>query len=324
MSLYKLDTLADRAEGQGSRVGAREGVRREGGRRSRRRREARGRPRPSRPRRSPLTCRTSTCRTGASLVNDDFDIPSEVDEFWTKLRTKVIPSLKKKPAVVDRSAAQRAAGGSQADRAAGARGAGQGRRRREAARSVTVLSAYKQGYSWLYDVVRPALAGQGGRSDHDQVRRDRAAGGLDAAGHVRADAAGCWSFTRSTRSWPTELKIDLKKIHFEKTPIGSPAYEVIATAQRRRRAVPAHVRAEVRRAAVLRSFSRLRARPRHHRLDQGRCGRHASSIDERIETDPGALLGSLPGEDAAGALRPRDGAQQRQAARRKMRRSSAS
>ena len=30
----------------------------------------------------------------------------------------------------------------------------------EKATSVTVLSAYKQGYSWLYDVVRPALAGK--------------------------------------------------------------------------------------------------------------------------------------------------------------------
>jgi len=30
----------------------------------------------------------------------------------------------------------------------------------ERSTSVTVLSAYKQGYSWLYDVVRPALEGQ--------------------------------------------------------------------------------------------------------------------------------------------------------------------
>ena len=36
----------------------------------------------------------------------------------------------------------------------------------------------------------------------------------------------------------TELKIDLKNIHFEMAPIGSPAYEVIATATRRRAAAP--------------------------------------------------------------------------------------
>ena len=51
MSLYKLDKLADAAEGQGSGVGAREGVRREGRRRPRRRREARRRPTRSRRRR---------------------------------------------------------------------------------------------------------------------------------------------------------------------------------------------------------------------------------------------------------------------------------
>ena len=31
---------------------------------------------------------------GRVLVADDFDIPSEVDEFWTKLRTRVVPALK--------------------------------------------------------------------------------------------------------------------------------------------------------------------------------------------------------------------------------------
>ena len=34
----------------------------------------------------------------------------------------------------------------------------------------------------------------------------------------------------------SELKIDLKNIRFEKMPIGSPAYEVVATGRRRRAA----------------------------------------------------------------------------------------
>src|SRR6185295_4777953 len=37
---------------------------------------------------------------GRPLISDDFEIPSEVDEFWSKLRTKVIPTLKKRQAVV--------------------------------------------------------------------------------------------------------------------------------------------------------------------------------------------------------------------------------
>ena len=37
---------------------------------------------------------TLDVQKGRSLVSDDFVVPSEVDDFWVKLRTKVIPSLK--------------------------------------------------------------------------------------------------------------------------------------------------------------------------------------------------------------------------------------
>src|SRR5581483_2385353 len=39
---------------------------------------------------------------GRVLVSDDFDIPSEVDDFWTRLRTRVVPAVKaarKRPAI---------------------------------------------------------------------------------------------------------------------------------------------------------------------------------------------------------------------------------
>ena len=36
---------------------------------------------------------------GRALITDDFDVPSEVDEFWTRLRTTVVPAVKKKQAV---------------------------------------------------------------------------------------------------------------------------------------------------------------------------------------------------------------------------------
>ena len=39
---------------------------------------------------------------GRTLVNDEFDIPSEVDEFWTKFRKTVLPAVRKRqPAVVE-------------------------------------------------------------------------------------------------------------------------------------------------------------------------------------------------------------------------------
>ena len=32
----------------------------------------------------------------SSLVTDEFDIPSEVDDFWTRLRTRVVPAIGRK------------------------------------------------------------------------------------------------------------------------------------------------------------------------------------------------------------------------------------
>ena len=81
----------------------------------------------------------------------------------------------------------------------------------------------------------------------------------------------------------SELKIDLKNIRFEMMPIGSPAYEVVATAPGGAESSAADVRAGDRRAAVLRSLPRLRARARDHRLDQGR--RRRPHGDRRADRD---------------------------------------
>src|SRR5207237_5328264 len=87
---------------------------------------------------------------GRVLVADDFDIPSEVDEFWTKLRTRVVPLLsrKRRSAVVVlarlseppelRRRIEEAARAELVKAGADERGT-----------SVSILSAYKQGYSWL-------------------------------------------------------------------------------------------------------------------------------------------------------------------------------
>ena len=109
---------------------------------------------------------------------------------------------------------------------------------------------------------------QAGRSDHDQVRRNRSAGRMDAAGHVRADplAARAVSDRRDPgegaqdRSEEDSFRDDADRIAGVRSDCDG---------ARRRAAVPPDVRAEVRRARVLRPLSRLRARARHHRLDQG-------------------------------------------------------
>jgi hypothetical protein len=165
---------------------------------------------------------------GRSIVSDEFAVPSEVDEFWTKLRTKVVPGLKKRPAVTVEARLSeppevRARIADEAKAELVKAGAD------EKSTSVTVLSAYKQGYSWLYDVVRPALAGK----PVDAITIRFAEVGPPAGWKQQ----GMFVPTRwLLELYPIdeilakELKVDLKKIHFEMRPIGSPPYEVIATA----------------------------------------------------------------------------------------------
>ena len=166
---------------------------------------------------------------GRALITDDFEIPSEVDDFWTKLRAKVVPNLKKKPAVaVEARLSEPPEIRRQIEQQARAEliKAGADEKQTE----VTVLSAYKQGYSWLYDVVRPALEGQA----VDQITIRFAEIGPPSGWTQQ----GMYAPTRwLLEIYPideilaAELKLDLKNIHFEMAPIGSPAYEVIATAK---------------------------------------------------------------------------------------------
>jgi zinc carboxypeptidase len=165
---------------------------------------------------------------GRPLVNDEFDVPSEVDEFWSKLRLKVIPAIKKNRTAVTVEArlSEPPELRKQIEQQARAELVKAGAD--DKTTTVTVLSAYKQGYSWLYDVVRPALAGK----TIDTVTIRFAEIGPPAGWAQQ----GMFVPTRwLLELYPideilsSELKIDVKKIRFEKMPIGSPAYEVIAT-----------------------------------------------------------------------------------------------
>ena len=96
-----------------------------------------------------------------SPVAGDVEIASEVDEFWKTFRAKVLPAVKKAKSAPVRIEARlseppplRSALEKQIRAELVAAGA------RDANASVTVLSAYKQGYSWLIDSVMPRLAGK--------------------------------------------------------------------------------------------------------------------------------------------------------------------
>ena len=220
---------------------------------------------------------------GRTLISDDFGISSEVDEFWTKLRAKVIPNLKKRPVVtVEARLSEPPEIRRQIEQQARAELITAGAD--DKATTVTVLSAYKQGYSWLYDLVRPALAGK----TVDQVTIRFAEIGPPSGWKQQ----GMYAPTRwLLEIYPideilaSELKIGLKQIHFEMAPIGSPAYEVIATGP----AGATLFRGTFDPAVVERPFFDRFPDYEHVRVTTGwikaSVGARAA-IDERIATDP--------------------------------------
>ena len=219
---------------------------------------------------------------GKPIVTDDFEVPSEVDEFWSKLRTKVIPGLKKRPAVsVQARLSEPPDVRRQIEQQARAELVKAGAD--EKATSVTVLSAYKQGYSWLYDVVRPALTGKA----VDRITIKFAEIGPPPGWKQQ----GMYAPTRwLLELYPideilaSELKIDLKNIRFEKMPIGSPVYEVVATTGGSDVFRQTFEPAVVERAFFDRfpDYERVRVTTGWIKADV--AGRTA--IDERIATDP--------------------------------------
>jgi len=161
------------------------------------------------------------------LINDQFDVPSEVEEFWQVFRAKVLPSVKKKqPVVVEARLSEPPALRAQIEKDARAELVKAGAS--ESGTAVTALCAYKQGYSWLYDVVRPALAGK----PIDRIRIRFARIGPPPEWKQQAlyiPSRWLLEIFPIDEVLARELKIDLKRIAFEEAPIGSPAYEVIAT-----------------------------------------------------------------------------------------------
>ena len=101
-----------------------------------------------------------------TVFDDTFDVPWEVDEFWAKFKSDVLPKVKagskvdlearlsESPAIrrglVEQARAQLTAAGASDPK-------------------VRVLSAYKQGYLWMTEQVIPALKGRNARAVHVKV-----------------------------------------------------------------------------------------------------------------------------------------------------------
>lgn len=160
------------------------------------------------------------------LIDESIEVPSEVDTFWQRFNAEVIPAVRSgEPvevvALLSEAPEVRARIAARARSELLEAGAAEGS-------EVTVLSAYKQGYSWLYDYVRPRIDGQ-------QIRDIRI-----RFAEIGAPAEWPQQAMYTPTRWLLEifpidevlardLGLDLEQIAFEKMPKDAPTYEVIAT-----------------------------------------------------------------------------------------------
>ena len=159
----------------------------------------------------------------ATIFEESFEVASEVDTFWNLFRERVLPRVQtgapvalevrlSEPPEVRQAIAERAR------RELTAAGASE--------TEVWILSAYKQGYSWLYDVIRPKLVDA--EVDAITVRFARYA----APAEWRQQAM------RTPLRWlheafpideilTREMSLAAGSVRFEAAPEDAPPYEVI-------------------------------------------------------------------------------------------------
>lgn len=161
------------------------------------------------------------------IFDEDLEVPSEVARFQELFDAKVLPAVRKgKPVAVEVRLSEPPHVRERLAREARERLISKGAD--PASTSVVVLSAYKQGYSWLYDVIRPRLEGKG--ADRITIRF--------------AEIGPPPEWSQQAMFPPTrwllelfpiaevlarDLRLDVNRITLEKRPIGSPTYEVVAT-----------------------------------------------------------------------------------------------
>ncbi len=161
-------------------------------------------------------------------IEGDLAIPSEVDAFWTAFRARVLSAVKKakkSPVHLEVRLSEPPELRVAIEKQIRAELIGVGAL--DSQISVRVLSAYKQGYSWLIDSVMPRLAGK----PVDTITLRFAEIGPPAEWkHQAVFAPTRWLL----EAYPfadimaRDLKLDPKKILIEKQPIGSPSYELVA------------------------------------------------------------------------------------------------
>jgi hypothetical protein len=104
-----------------------------------------------------------------TVFDDKFDIPWEVDDFWTKFKTDVLPKVKSGSTVALET---RLSESPEMRRKIATDARDQLAKAGAKDPSVKVLSAYKQGFLWLTEQVIPDLKGKGAKSIYIKVAAD--------------------------------------------------------------------------------------------------------------------------------------------------------
>jgi hypothetical protein len=160
----------------------------------------------------------------ATIFTDDWDVPSEVNDFWQVFRSKVLPGvIRAQPVVVEARLNEPPAIRRQIEKEATAALLKAGAA--PAGTRATVISAYKQGFSWLEEVVGPAVAGK--PIDRFVIRFAEMGPPPEwPQGSLFAPTRWLLEAFPIDEVLARELNIDRSRITFEEAPIGSAAYEV--------------------------------------------------------------------------------------------------
>lgn len=161
-----------------------------------------------------------------TIFEERFDVPSEVDQFWRLFRERVLArSGKRRPVAVE----ARLSEPREIRRAIESEARDELRKKGVRDPVVRVLSAYKPGYSWLDEAIRPALQGKPVASI--VLRFARYAPPLEWPQQAMGTPVR-WLH----EAFPIDeilardLALPLDRIRFEMAPPDAPPYEVVAVA----------------------------------------------------------------------------------------------
>jgi Zinc carboxypeptidase len=159
-----------------------------------------------------------------TLFEDEVEIPSEVDDFWRLFRSRVLPRAGGRQSI---EIEVRLSESNEVRRNLEAQIREELERKGARNPVVRVLSAFKQGYSWLDEVVRPALEGRS--VDEIVIRFARYRPPVEWPHQAMGtDVRWLHEAFPIDEVLARDLGIRRERVRFEMAPPEAPAYEVVA------------------------------------------------------------------------------------------------